>query len=228
LKAMILAAGAGERMRPLTDHTPKPLLEVAGVTMIGRHIARLAEAGVAEIVINVSHLARQIMDYCGDGSRWHVAITYSRESQGLETAGGIVKALPLLGEQPFMIVNADVWTDYPFASLVDRSWRLGKGAHLVFVDSPAQHSYGDYILDPAGLLHLRPEGAIGVTYTGLAVYTSAFFAGVSPGKRPLRPLLDQAIIEGRLTGEHYKGVWVDVGTPERLQALNEMVSHQAQ
>lgn len=223
MKAMILAAGAGERMRPLTNHTPKPLLTVAGIPLIEHHIRRLAEAGVTEIVINVAHLPEKIMDYCGDGSRWGVSIAYSRESTGLETAGGIIRALPLLGVEPFLIVNGDVWTDYPFERLVCREWNLEGGAHLVFVDNPGQHTHGDFILQPNGVLDFRGEDAIGVTYAGVAVYNKAFFKGVAPGKRPLRPLLDQAIKEGRLRGEHYEGVWVDVGTPQRLEELNEAV-----
>jgi len=224
MKVMILAAGAGERMRPLTDHTPKPLLSVGGVPLIEHHIRALAGAGITELVINISHLPQQIVAHCGDGSRWGVSIVYSREEVGLETAGGIIKALPLLGDEPFLIVNGDVWTDYPFRDLTDRDWNLKREAHLVFADNPPQHTHGDFMLKPDGLLEFRAQGAIGVTYAGLAVFSPLFFAGFESGKRPLRPLLDLAISEGRLHGEHYRGVWVDVGTPQRLQELNDSVS----
>lgn len=222
---MILAAGAGQRMRPLTDHTPKPLLPVAGEPLIDRHIHRLVAAGVVEIVINVSHLGEQIVRHCGDGGRWGISIVYSHEERGLETAGGIINALALLGELPFLVVNGDVWTDYPFQNLLRGGADIGDGAHLVFVDSPEQHSHGDFMLAPNGQLSFRPPNAIGVTYAGIALMSSQFFSGVEPGKRPLRPLLDKAIEEGRLTGEHYRGEWVDVGTPQRLQDLNELISH---
>lgn len=212
-------------MRPLTDHTPKPLLKVAGVPLIEHHIRRLVEADVSEIVINVCHLAEQIVEYCGDGRRWGVPIVFSRESEALETAGGIVQALPLLGEQPFLVVNGDVWTDYPFAQLLQRGWdHLEKGAHLVLVDNPPQHSRGDFVLRPNGELQFFAEDLCGLTYAGVAVYSVGFFAGLTLGKIPLLPLLEQAISENRLSGEHYQGVWADVGTPERLEALNDVVT----
>jgi MurNAc alpha-1-phosphate uridylyltransferase len=225
MKAMILAAGAGQRMRPLTDHIPKPLLPVAGESLIDRHIRHLVAAGVEEVVINVSHLGEQIVQHCGDGSRWDIPIVYSYEEHGLETAGGIINALDLLGELPFLLVNGDVWTDYPFQKLLQGTRDIGGGAHLVFVDSPEQHSHGDFILSPNGQLSFRQPNAIGVTYAGMALMSRQFFAGVEPGKRPLRPLFDKAIEEGRLTGEHYGGEWVDVGTPERLEKLNQLISH---
>jgi len=228
MKAMILAAGAGHRMRPLTNHTPKPLLTVAGEALIDRHIRHLAAAGVVEIVINVSHLGEQIVDHCGDGSRWDVSIFYSKEKEGLETAGGIVNALAALGEQPFLLVNGDVWTDYPFQTLLRSDRNIGDGAHLVFVDSPPQHSHGDFILLPDGQLSFREPNAIGVTYAGIALMSSQFFVGVPSGKSPLLPLLERAIEEGRLTGEHYLGEWVDVGTPARLQELDALISHRGE
>jgi N-acetyl-alpha-D-muramate 1-phosphate uridylyltransferase len=223
VKAMILAAGVGERMRPLTDHTPKPLLCVAGTPLIEHHLRRLAAAGIHEIVINVSHLAAQLMHYCGDGSAWGVRITYSQENTPLETAGGIIKALPLLGDAPFLVVNGDVWIDYPFQRLVAYALRPGEQAHLVMVDNPPQHPAGDYQLDDDGWIRLLAAETVGCTYAGVGIYTTAFFAGARAGTRPLRPLLDAAINQGGLGGEHYRGQWQDVGTPERLRALDVQV-----
>ena len=223
MKVMLLAAGVGERMRPLTDHTPKPLLQVAGIPLIEHHIRRLAEAGLVDLVINVSHLATQIIEYCGDGSRWGVSIAYSKETAALETAGGIINAMPLLGDRAFMLVNGDVWTDYPFAKLAART--LDNDAHLVLVDNPPQHPLGDYSLDGEGQLSLKPSESMGYTYAGLGLYTPRFFAGIAPGKRALRPLLDKAIARRTADGEYYRGDWVDVGTPGRLKELDERVSH---
>lgn len=227
MKAMILAAGVGERMRPLTDSTPKPLLRVAGIPLIEHHIRRLAEAGLRELVINVSHLAEQIEAYCGDGRAWGVSIDYSREAAPLETAGGIVQALPLLGESPFLVVNGDVWTDYPFARLALRALQADEDARLVMVGNPPQHPAGDFALDSENRIRALAAGSMGWTYSGVGLYTPAFFAGIAPGKLALRPLLDAAIQQGRLVGERYTGEWQDVGTPERLRALDVAVSAQA-
>jgi MurNAc alpha-1-phosphate uridylyltransferase len=223
MKVMILAAGVGERMRPLTNHTPKPLLKVAGIPLIEHHIRRLAQAGFTELVINVSHLAQQIIDYCGDGSRWGVSIVYSPEEQPLETAGGIVNAFPLLGEAPFLVVNGDVWIDYPFAALARYQLRENESAHLVMVDNPVQHPLGDFWLEADGWVRFLGADAAGVTYAGVAIYSKAFFAGTQAGKMPLRPLLDAAIERGCLGAEYHQGWWEDVGTPERLQALDTAV-----
>jgi MurNAc alpha-1-phosphate uridylyltransferase len=220
MKAMILAAGIGERMRPLTDHTPKPLLPVAGVPLIGHHIEHLARAGFGELVINVSHLAQQIVDYCGDGARWGVRIHYSHEEAPLETAGGIHRALPLLGEGPFLVVNGDVWIDYPFARLLDYCPPQPVTAHLVMVNNPPHHPAGDFQLAPGGLLQLRSPQAAGCTYAGVGVFTPAFFAAVTAGKLALRPLLDAAIPAGLVSAEFHRGQWQDVGTPQRLAALD--------
>ena len=222
MKAMILAAGFGERMRPLTDHTPKPLLKVGGVALIEHHIRRLATAGFHELVINVSHLGQQIIDFCGDGDRWSVQIRFSPEDEPLETAGGIIKALPLLGNEPFLVVNGDVWTDYPFEQLLSRDLPEVGGAHLVLVDNPPQHPLGDFRLEGDRVQQL-PEGESGFTFSGIGLYTPAFFDGVPAGKSPLRPLLDRCISANKLTGEHYTGQWRDIGTPERLEALNASV-----
>lgn len=227
MKAMILAAGVGERMRPLTDNTPKPLLRVAGIPLIEHHIRRLAAAGLRELVINVSHLAEQIEAYCGDGSTWGADIVYSRETAPLETAGGIVQALPLLGDAPFLVVNGDVWTDYPFACLVTCALQAGESAHLVMVGNPPQHPAGDFALDSDDRIRVLAAGAMGWTYSGVGLYTPAFFAGIAPGKMALRPLLDAAILQGCLGGERYSGEWQDVGTPERLRALDIVVSARA-
>jgi len=225
VKVMILAAGAGERMRPLTNHTPKPLLRVAGVPLIEHHISRLADAGIGEIVINVSHLADQIIDYCGDGRRWGVSISYSPESLALETAGGIINAMSLLGSKPFMVVNGDIWTDYPFAKLVQRELSSADWeAHLILVDNPPQHPLGDFTLDSNGHMRLKEAGDMGHTYAGLGLYTGNFFSAAAAGKLALRPLLDSAISRGMVSGEYYGGEWVDVGTPQRLKELDEKIS----
>jgi MurNAc alpha-1-phosphate uridylyltransferase len=223
MRAMILAAGIGERMRPLTDHTPKPLLRVGDIPLIEHHIRHLAQAGFIELVINVSHHAQQIIDYCGDGSRWGVSIGYSPEEQPLETAGGILNAMPLLGNRPFLVVNGDIWIDYPFTKLVDYRPQPPASAHLVMVSNPPQHPLGDFWLDANGWVRKLRSGATGLTYAGVGIYTPAFFANMQPGKMPLRPLLDAAIARGCLSGEYHAGAWEDVGTPERLQALDAMV-----
>jgi N-acetyl-alpha-D-muramate 1-phosphate uridylyltransferase len=223
VKAMILAAGVGERMRPLTDHTPKPLLRVAGIPLIEHHIRRLALAGLGELVINVSHLGAQVMDYCGDGGAWGVSIVYSQEDAPLETAGGIINALPLLGDAPFLVVNGDIWIDYPFARLAAYSLRPNESAHVVMVDNPPQHPSGDFQLDDNGWIRVLAPAAVGSTYAGVGLYTTAFFAGTPAGKMPMRPLLDAAISQGRLGGQRYRGQWQDVGTPERLRELDARV-----
>jgi MurNAc alpha-1-phosphate uridylyltransferase len=221
---MILAAGVGERMRPLTEHTPKPLLRVAGIPLIEHHIRRLAAAGVRELVVNVSHLGEQIVVYCGDGSAWGVAIAYSPEITPLETAGGILQALPLLGASPFLVVNGDIWIDCAFERLAASSLRPSEGARLVMVDNPPQHPAGDFHLDDEGWLRVPAPGALGCTYTGVGLFAPAFFDGLPHGKRALRPVLDAAIARGVLGGERHAGQWHDVGTPERLRALDAAVS----
>ena len=220
MKVMIFAAGVGERMRPLTDHTPKPLLQAGGMPLIEYHLRALAASGLPEIVINVSHLGEQIESFCGDGSRWGVNIAYSREDTPLETAGGIQAALPLLGPDPFLVVNGDVWTEYPLGALAARGLTAGETAHIVMVGNPPQHPDGDFYLDEAGWLRRRAEGQVGCTYAGIGIYSPALFTNLSPGKLALRPLLDAAIGAGTLGGEFYAGRWRDIGTPERLAALD--------
>jgi MurNAc alpha-1-phosphate uridylyltransferase len=218
MKAMILAAGRGERLRPVTDTLPKPLIEVQGKPLIVRHIERLAAAGFREVVINVSHLAPLIVSALGDGSRWGVAIAWSHEAQPLETAGGLATARNQLGEAPFLVVNADVYCDYPFAGLckLDLGNRLG---HIVMVPNPPFRRQGDFSLDAGMVGNLATPR---YTYSGIGVLDPRIVDGVAAGtKAPLGPLLKQAAERGLLAGELYAGLWNDIGTHERLAALNE-------
>jgi N-acetyl-alpha-D-muramate 1-phosphate uridylyltransferase len=215
---MLLAAGRGERMRPLTDTTPKPLLRIGGQTMIERHIHALARAGITRIVINHAHLGEQLVAALGDGHAYGVSIAWSAEPAGaLETGGGIFNALPLLGDAPFLVVNADIWTDFPFSGLPAEIEGL---AHLVMVDNPAHHPDGDFSLS-AG--HLSQRGPAMLTFSGIGVYRPALFAGCSPGAFPLAPLLRRAMDAEQVSGEHYRGSWFDIGTPERLETVNRVV-----
>jgi MurNAc alpha-1-phosphate uridylyltransferase len=212
---MILAAGRGERMRPLTDRLPKPLLQVHGKTLIERHVERLAQSGIERLVINLAWLGGMIREHLGDGSRYGLSIRYSEESpHALETAGGIFRALPLLGPGPFLAVNGDVLTDYPFAHL---SLDAGLDAHLVLVPNPPQHPAGDFGLQAGRAV---ASAAQQYTFAGVAVYAPEFFAGCADGIFPLKPLLLRSMAGGRCGAELYTGLWEDVGTPERLRALN--------
>jgi len=212
---MILAAGRGERMRPLTDHTPKPLLQAGGRALIEYPIEALRSAGITELVINHAWLGEQLEAYLGDGSRWGVHIRYSPEPPGaLETGGGIRNALPLLGEKPFLVVNGDVWTDYPYAYRQLGSARL---AHLVLVDNPLHNPAGDFCLQDG---EVSEERGRRLTYSGLGWFHPALFEGTADGPFPLAPLLRAAMRAGRVSGEHYSGEWVDIGTPERLAELD--------
>lgn len=217
MKAMILAAGRGERMRPLTDATPKPLLKVAGKALIEYSLEKLALAGFTDIVINVAYLGLQIMDYCGDGSRWRVSIRYSDEGDlALETAGGIAKALPLLGDAPFLVINADILFEYPLAELRGRNIEL---AHLVMIDNPPHHPQGDFCLHASGLL--SEQGDEKLTFSGIGVYHPALFAEINPDKPlKLRPVLNQAMRQNKISGERFGGLWQDIGTPQRLQEVD--------
>ena len=216
MTAMILAAGRGERMRPLTDAKPKPLLEAGGKPLIVWHIERLSRAGVREVVINLSHLGQAIENALGDGARWGVGIRYSREAEALETAGGIAKALPLLGSEPFLVVNGDLYTDFEFATL--KRPRAGALAHLVLIDNPEHHPKGDFVLSGESVAQ---EGAPRLTFSGIGVYDPALFSHIEPGaKCQLATVLRPQIAEGRVSGEHYRGRWHDVGTPERLALLD--------
>ncbi len=222
MKALILAAGRGERMRPLTEYTPKPLLRVGGQCLIEYHLQSLARAGVREIVINHSWLGQQIVDHLGDGQRYGVHITYSAEGEPpLETAGGIIQALPLLGDAPFILVNGDIWTDYDFTKLPQA---LSDKAHLVLVDNPDHHREGDFALHS----HILKNNGDKLTYSGIGVYSPALFTGLPAGVRPLAPLLRAAIDRGEISGEWYRGQWWDIGTPERLQQLDNLLRQQRQ
>jgi MurNAc alpha-1-phosphate uridylyltransferase len=222
MKAMILAAGRGERLRPLTDSVPKPLIEVRGETLIARHVRRLQAAGFTEIVINVAWLADKIRVRLGDGARYGVRIRYSEEADGaLETGGGILKALPLLGDAPFLVVNGDIYTDFPFASLSNALARADL-AHLVMVPNPPHHPEGDFVLDAGGRLHA--EGTPRLTYAGIGVHRPEFFRDCSPGKFPLLPWWQTAMHAGRVSGQFYVGQWLDAGTAESLRALSTLSS----
>jgi len=225
---MILAAGRGERMRPLTDHTPKPMLQVGGKSLIVWHIERLRAAGFKHIVINHAHLGEQIEAALGNGAALGVSIEYSREVSALETAGGIATALPLIEEDVFPVVNGDIYCEYDFSRLAEPLARLAAGhdqAHLVLVNNPSQHPNGDFVLDGNRVTNadipLTPHPAR-FTFSGIGVYHRALFAHTPAGeKAPLAPLLRLAIDAGRISGEHFGGRWVDVGTPARLAALDE-------
>lgn len=221
MRAMILAAGLGTRMRPLTDHVPKPLLPVGGEPLIVWHLKALLRAGIRDIVINTAWQGRKLESALGDGRRWDVRIQWSHEPDGqpLETAGGIIQALPLLGHEPFLLVNGDIWLRKHFTPLRD-ALRPGKQAHLVLVDNPDHHPEGDFVLEGPGLHGQR------LTYAGLGVYCPSLFQGLPPGSRKLAPLLEEAIAMQRVTGEYFDGPWVDVGTPERLQTLDAQIRAQ--
>jgi MurNAc alpha-1-phosphate uridylyltransferase len=219
MRAMILAAGRGMRMRPLTDFTPKPLLPVGGRPLIEYHVEALARAGFEDVVVNHAWLGHQIESVLGDGGRFHLRIKYSREPAGaLETGGGIRYALPLLGPGPFLVLNADIWTDYPMAQLRGLRPRL---AHLVLVDNPEHHPEGDFALRD-GRVVLSNSGRL--TFTGIGVYHSALLAEAPDGAFPLAPILRAAAAAGDVTGEKYDGLWRDIGTPERLSQLEQLLT----
>jgi len=216
---MILAAGRGERLRPLTDTIPKPLVQVGECSLIEWHIKRLQQAGINEIVINVSYLADQIKNKLGDGQQYAVNIQYSEEPEdAFETGGGIVQALPLLGKQPFVVINGDIWTDFPFDSLSEPQ----NLAHLILVDNPPQHPLGDFILNAN---HVSDEaGGDRFTFSGIGVYRPELFAGYTSGKRfPLAPILKSVMQSNQVSGEYYQGQWYDIGSVDRLQQLREQL-----
>jgi N-acetyl-alpha-D-muramate 1-phosphate uridylyltransferase len=226
MKAMILAAGRGERMRPLTDLTPKPLLEVRGKPLIAWHIEKLARAGFDAVVINLAHLGHMIEAAFGDGAGFGISIRYSRERGALETAGGIAQALPLIGDVPFAVINADIYCEYDFQALRAKieAWQrmpVAPLAHLVLVDNPEHHAAGDFALrDDLVNDATQPK----LTFSGIGVYQAALFASVTRGERAqLAPLLRQAMLRQEVTGEHFHGFWTDVGTPQRLAELNAML-----
>jgi N-acetyl-alpha-D-muramate 1-phosphate uridylyltransferase len=216
MKAMILAAGRGERMRPLTDFTPKPLLPVAGRPLIEYTVKQLVRAGFTDIIINHAHLGQQIENHLGDGRQLGAQIQYSPEGeQGLETAGGIIHAMHLLGDAAFLVVNGDIATDFPFAQLKNLNIDL---AHLVLVDNPEHHPQGDFGLDNAG--HVSENCAPKYTFSGIGVYRPELFRNTPVGKNKLAPLLRAAMAEQLVSGQIYNGFWMDIGTPQRLQELD--------
>lgn len=226
MKAFILAAGRGERMRPLSDSTPKPLLCAGGKPLIVWHLERLAAAGLREVVINHAHLGQQIVDALGDGHHFGLHIRYSAEPPGaLETAGGIAHALPLLGDQPFLLVNGDIWCDWEFSQAPSRAQTLApRQAHLVFVDNPPHHPFGDFCLDGEQVRAAANGAHQALTYAGISIFSPAFFADVAHGAAmKLRPLLDAAIARNEVSGEHHAGRWTDVGSPQRLAELDTLL-----
>lgn len=228
MKALIFAAGKGERMRPLTEHTPKPLLRVRGKPLVEWHLERLAASGVTDVVLNTSWLAAAFEPALGDGRRWGLRLHYSHEGpEPLETGGGMLHALPLLGDGAFIAVNGDIWCDHDFARLPRQPDGL---AHLVLVDNPAHHPDGDFALDGSGRVHAAGETRL--TFSGIGVYRPALLhdwrgiIGAAPGSElqpprfKLAPLLRAAMRAGAVTGEHHRGAWADVGTPQRLAELD--------
>ena len=219
MKALILSAGRGERMRPLTDDTPKPLLRAGDRALIEYHLDALALAGIRDIVINLSYLGEQIRAALGDGTRYGVRIAYSDEGpRALETGGGIFNALPLLGSEAFLVVNGDIWTDYRYDELPAPPAGL---AHLVMVSNPTHHPHGDFVLEH-GNLYDKPEDTR-LTFSGIGVYQPTLFADCTPGAFPLAPLLRRAMANDKISGEHYRGEWLDIGTPARLAELDRML-----
>jgi len=218
MKAMILAAGRGERMRPLTDTCPKPLLKVAEIPLIEHHIVKLASAGFKEIIINHAYLGDQIEAHLKDGASYGVTIQYSREQEALETGGGIFQALPLLGNEPFLVVNGDVWCEFDYQNLPQV---ISGTVHLVMTDNPEHNPEGDFFFYNG---MLTESCGVKLTYSGLGIYSSSLFKNCEAGKFPLAPLLRQAISENNASATHFKGFWLDVGTPERLDFLNQYMS----
>jgi MurNAc alpha-1-phosphate uridylyltransferase len=223
MRAMILAAGRGERMRPLTDRTPKSLLPVGGKPLIEWHLEKLARAGCREAVINHAWLGEQIEARLGSGERFGLSIRYSAEGEALDTAGGIANALPLLGGAPFLVVNADIFTTADYAALLARRPPLAANvlAHLVLVDNPEHNPRGDFSLVSG---RLSDDGPTRLTFSGIGIYDPALFSGIQAGTRaPLAPLLRTAMREGRISGERFSGLWTDVGTPQRLAEVDAMI-----
>lgn len=220
---MILAAGRGERLRPLTDQRPKPLLSVAGETLLERHLRGLAAAGFGEVVINLAWLGEQIRAAIGDGHAYGLRVSYSDEGDSaLETAGGIVQALPLLGDTPFAVINGDIWTDFPFDRLQPPP--ADASAHLVLVDNPAHNADGDFALDDG---RVTSDGAPRLTFAGIGVYRPTLFANRAATVAPLAPLLRSEAAAGRISGEYHAGRWHDIGTAQRLRELEDLLSMDA-
>lgn len=214
MKAMILAAGRGERLRPLTDTTPKPLIKVAGKSLIEYHLEKLADSGFKEVIINTAWLAEKIHQSLGDGSRFNLCIRYSDEGEALETAGGIINALELLGDNPFLVINGDIWTDYDFKQIP--ALHDNSEAHVVLVNNPEHNPGGDFTITDGKLGNMGQDR---YTFSGIAVYSPAFFSGCQKGISPLAPLLKQKAENNLVSAEYYTGYWTDVGSIERLQQL---------
>lgn len=218
MKAMLLAAGRGQRLRPLTDHTPKPLLKVGSEALIVHHIKNLAQANIKDIVINLSHLGEKLADDLQDGSKWGVNIQYSKEDPILETGGGIKKALPLLGNDPFLVISADIFTDYPFEKL---KHKVFKGlAHLVLVDNPPHHPMGDYALEQGYIA--KTQGPF-FNYGGIGIVHPQLFSESPEGAFPVAKLFELHIPNKRITGEYYSGIWYNIGTMDQLKEVNDRV-----
>jgi MurNAc alpha-1-phosphate uridylyltransferase len=218
--AMILAAGRGQRMSPITDRIPKPLISVRGKSLIAYHLERIANAGIQNVVINHAWLGKQICNYVGDGNRFGLNVEYSAEQPALETAGGIAKALPLLGKAPFVVINADIWTDFNLSQLP--SLREGDVGHLVMVPNPEHNEHGDFSLQNNRI----SDGAASerLTFSGISVYRPNFFANVPVRSEPLAPWLRYWMEQGKVSGQYYQGHWCDVGTPQRLESLEQELS----
>ncbi|MFQ5468896.1 MAG: N-acetylmuramate alpha-1-phosphate uridylyltransferase MurU [Gammaproteobacteria bacterium] len=218
MKAMILAAGRGERLRPYTDWIPKPLLKVGEKRLIEYHIEALVDANIHQIVINYAYMGDKIVSALGDGSRYGAEIIYSAEDeQGLETGGGIYHALPMLGRDPFIVINGDIWTDYNFAKLTLEQSKL---AHLVLIDNPPFHGQGDFVIDNGNVVD---TDGIRMTFSGMGVYHPDLFSGCKPGRFPLAPVLRNAMKKHCVSGEYYQGQWMDVGSPQRLVELQRLL-----
>ncbi|PJE78718.1 UTP--glucose-1-phosphate uridylyltransferase [invertebrate metagenome] len=227
MKAMILAAGLGKRLRPLTLQTPKPLLPVAGKPLIVYHIEKLATSGIQDIVINISWLGHKIREYLGDGSRWHIRLHYSHETEPLETGGGILKALPLLGNGPFIVINSDIYSSFSPETL---SLPAGKLAHLVMVSNPAFHEQGDFLLshgvlsNPFNRTNRKPDNNQRLTFSGISMLTPELFKNCKAGAFPLAPLLTDAMTSKKISGHYFPGYWIDAGTSDRMQSLDNYLS----
>lgn len=218
MKAMLLAAGRGERMKNLTQDTPKPLLEINNKPLIQHHIENLSACGIKEFVVNLWYLGDKIKEYLGDGSNFGVKISYSPEEHLLGMGGGVLHALPLLGDEPFLVMSNDVWTEYPFEKLCQRSVNC---AHLVLVDNPPFHLEGDYSLENGKILDKIPDGKT-YNYGGFGIFHPDIFQGFAPGKFGIMALLQQFVAQGKVTGEHYTGQWLNLNTPDDLIAAREL------
>ena len=219
MKVMILAAGRGERMGNLTQNCPKPLLKVKGRCLIDWHLIKLCEAGFKDIVINVAYLSKEIIEFVGDGSKWGLNISISEEEQALETAGGIKKAIKYLGDEPFVVINADIFSDYNYENLKARSLQNNSMGHLVLVNNPEHNLKGDFGIMDNGILTMNFERSL--TFSGIAIYDPKFFSELAEGNKiKLAPILEIAINKKCIQGELFEGLWSDVGTPERLNMIN--------